>query len=162
MKKYIWTLLLCISTLSVANAAIELDAGSSDGLSPHIFGADSFQVNFPVNTQATDFFQFTLGSLQDINFSITPNDGAGVHAVHVYFEGQDIFGQSIAGSGTTAINLGDLEVGTYVLSVSGKTNKSHSGFYTLTSPVPELSTLVLMMSGFGLVGLMGYRRRTIV
>ncbi|WP_020162410.1 FxDxF family PEP-CTERM protein [Cycloclasticus pugetii] len=164
MKKLILALLLSISVVTVAHSAIELEeinAGSTTG-NPYIFTADSVQVNFPVSTTATDFFQFTIGSTQDISFSITPNDGAGVNAVHVYFDGEDVFGQSIAGSGTTEVSLGELEgPGTYTISVSGKTNKQNAGFYTLTSPVPELSTMVLMLSGFSLIGFMSYRRRVL-
>ncbi|MDF1690457.1 MAG: FxDxF family PEP-CTERM protein [Cycloclasticus sp.] len=162
MKKFILALLLSISMVTVAHSAVELNAGSTSSGDPYIFDAQSVQVNFPVSTAETDFFQFTIGSTQDISFSITPNDGAGVHAVHVYFDGEDVFGQSIAGSGATEISLGKLEgPGTYTISVSGKTNKQNAGFYTLTSPVPELSTMVLMLSGFGLIGFMSYRRRVL-
>lgn len=165
MKKYILACLLSMSMLSVANAAIDLDpidAGSTTESTPYVFGENSVRVNFPKNTpETTDYFQFTIGSLQDISFSITPNDAAGVIAVHVFVDGVDFFGASIQGVGTTDVDLGPLATGQYVVSVRGKTSPPHSGFYTLTSPVPELSTLALMMSGFSLIGFMGYRRREI-
>jgi hypothetical protein len=49
--------------------------------------------------------------------------------------------------------------GDYGLTVAG----SGIGFYgieSVASPVPEASTLSLMLAGFGVVGLMSYRRRT--
>lgn len=158
MKKYLLVLLLSISMVTVAHSAVQLDAGETSSSAPYIFDAQSVQVNYPVHKELTDFFQFTIGSEQDISFSITQPKGSGVKAVHVYFEGVDVFGKSIEGTGTTAVDLGTLDAGSYVISIKGKT-KQHAGFYTLTSPVPELSTMVLMLSGFSLIGFMSYRRR---
>jgi hypothetical protein len=49
----------------------------------------------------------------------------------------------------------------YVATVTGDITGTVGGTYgfAVTSPVPEASTLSLMMAGFGLVGLMSYRRR---
>ncbi len=57
-------------------------------------------------------------------------------------------------------SLGDtLASGDYGLTVAG-TGIGFYGIESVASPVPEASTLSLMLAGFGVVGLMSYRRRS--
>jgi hypothetical protein len=54
---------------------------------------------------------------------------------------------------------GNLSAGNYGLKV---TSKRGAGYKLIgsVSPVPEASTFAMMLAGFGLVGLMSYRRKT--
>ncbi|WP_020162416.1 FxDxF family PEP-CTERM protein [Cycloclasticus pugetii] len=58
-----------------------------------------------------------------------------------------------------------LSAGAYTAEVSGTATGSDGGMYTfsaIAAPVPEASTLSLMLAGFGLVGFMSYRRRNLI
>jgi len=67
MKKYILALLMSISMVTVAHSAIELNAGETSSSTPYIFDAQSVQVNYPVDKEVTDFFQFTISTSQEVD-----------------------------------------------------------------------------------------------
>lgn len=54
-----------------------------------------------------------------------------------------------------------LDAGSYVLSISGIASAESTGYTlnTVTSPVSEPNTIVLMLGGLGLIGFMAARRR---
>ena len=82
----------------------------------------------------------------------------------------DISGLELQIYSTTALLVGSYEnlslaAGEYHAEVYGKATGVSGGNYTfsvIAAPVPEASTLSLMMAGFGLVGFMSYRRRNII
>ncbi len=122
-----------------------------------------------------------LGSIHEIggsffgfydvyNFSLT-EDSFGIADLY-YVSASDItlklysydtssFVSSVTGSPVLGhISLeGNLSAGNYGLKVTS----NHAAAYKLigsVSPVPEASTFAMMLAGFGLVGLMSYRRKT--
>lgn len=54
-----------------------------------------------------------------------------------------------------------LDTGSYMLSISGVAPANSTGYTlnTVTSPVPEPSTVALMLGGLGMVGFMAIRRK---
>ena len=58
-----------------------------------------------------------------------------------------------------------LDGGNYSAKVFGTSTGVNGGTYTfsaIAAPVPEASTLSLMLAGFGLIGFMSYRRRNLI
>jgi len=113
----------------------------------------------------TDFFDFDIA---------TDSTGASSISNHVLtFFGNNIFdisGLTLEVYQGASLLLGsyenmDLSIGSYTAKVFGSGTGVSGGNYTfsiITSPVPEASTLSLMMAGFGLIGFMSYRRRNMI
>jgi hypothetical protein len=146
---------LLVASTTASYAAIDLATVPSGVFtSGKVYG--SFTTNFAFDLSEASDLSVTLtnhthGSFLDIDsltFSLT--DGTPI----------DSF---VVGSGTQILNSYTLAAGTgYMMSISGTATGTAGGAYTfsaIASPVPEASTLSLMMAGFGLVGLMSYRRR---
>ncbi len=112
--------------------------------------SDTFSFSFAnplgevsTGTLAVSSFLYDFFSVSNLNVSVTQ-------------AGTAVTGPFVAGS-YFSVTPG-LE---YIATVTGDVTGTAGGTYgfAVTSPVPEASTLSLMMAGFGLVGLMSYRRR---
>ncbi|MCF6346334.1 MAG: FxDxF family PEP-CTERM protein [Thiomicrorhabdus sp.] len=137
----------------ITNSTTDFDVPSSaEG-----FFTDTFQFSLSGSSLGHTFAALATSSVTSIsNFldielvggtSGTVYDIAGVFSVAEYTEA------STGGS----INLSD---GSYVLSISGIAGVNSTGYTvnTVTSPVPEPSSIALMLGGLGLVGFMAARR----
>ncbi len=122
----------------------------------------------------TDVFNVTLnaGATGSILFSAAKEDISGFTSI--IFQGN---GVSLTGSTGSFGNfslaeasvgsLAGLVAGTYTISVTGNSLFSGAGysvdstFAAVASPVPEPSSIALMLGGLGLVGFMAARRKKV-
>ncbi len=169
MKKYcVMSLFLLMSPF--ANAAVEFD-GSSDFTTEEMafdIGSEAVVANFENDTDTveefTNFYSFTVPTTQDVtfNFATTGPDG-GEGTLNLTAMGPSGDEVTIGNGSDGSVTFADLSPDTYLLQVDAQV--LNEGSYTLSSsvsPVPEPSTLALMMAGFGLVGFMSNRRRQFV
>jgi len=162
MKKYL-LMSLFIFMSPFAHAAIEFDGTSeydTEGTA-YEFPSEPVKVNFADAGDYSNYFTFTLTSAQDVTFDfdldgLSGNEGV-LNITAMSGDGSRTIGNGTEGGDFT---LAALAADTYLLQVDTKTQ--NFGSYTISSsvsPVPEPSTLALMMAGFGLVGFMSNRRR---
>lgn len=124
---------------------------------------------FSMFTSFTDTFNFTLGT-NVASLSIGAI-GLGGHGGTIQ-EFTDIsMGSSTGVVGSFSLlgfnfetanySMGSLAAGNYSFEISGITEEFEGGYdlTLMTSPVPEPSTIALMLGGLGLVGFMAARRR---
>lgn len=166
MNKYcVLSMFLLASPL--ANAAVEFDGTSEINTeeTAYAFPNEPVEVNFDTAGDYTNFYSFSLAETQDVTFnfdSYRMNGNEGV--LNLTVSGPDGVSQTFGnGTGSGSVTFNDLQPDTYLLQVDTMT--MDNGSYTLSSsvsPVPEPSTLALMMAGFGLVGFMSNRRRQFV
>lgn len=167
MKKYFVLSLFALMS-PFAHAAVEFDGTSeyTTESTAYEFGSESVEANFAEDGDFTNFYTFTVPSTQDVTFNFDVMDGpdGGEGTLNLAVAGPDgsvyTFGNGV---GENSITYTDLAPDTYLLQV--ETSTLNSGSYALSSsvsPVPEPSTLALMMAGFGLVGFMSNRRRKFV
>lgn len=166
MKKYfLMGLFLLVSPF--AHAAIEFDGTTeynTEGTAFE-FPSEPVKVNFANAGDYSNYFAFTLASTQDVMFDFALDGINGDEGIlNITVVGFEDKKQTVGiGQGEASFTFADLAADTYLLQVDTKTK--NNGFYTLSSsisPVPEPSTLALMMAGFGLVGFMSNRRRQFV
>ncbi len=150
---------LLASTLMVAStasfAAIDLATVPSG-----IFSTGQVYGSFTSN------FEFDLSEASDLSVALTNHShGSFLDITSLTFSLTDgtPIDSFVVGSGTEIVSSYTLSAGTgYMMTISGTATGTAGGAYifsAVASPVPEASTLSLMMAGFGLVGLMSYRRR---
>jgi hypothetical protein len=146
---------LLASTLMVAStasfAAIDLSVTGGFLSSPTVTGPFS-------NT-----FDFDLSEASNVNVTLTNHLNSSFlvidSAMFTLADGSSFdLGSFSVASGEEYSQSFSLAAGTgYSITVSGTPSGTFGGHYTVsafTSPVPEASTLSLMMAGFGLIGLM--------
>ncbi|MCF6346651.1 MAG: FxDxF family PEP-CTERM protein [Thiomicrorhabdus sp.] len=133
---------------------------------------DNFAHDVSVAGLFTDVFSVTLnpGATGSIFFSAAKADIS--EFTTILFQGN---GVNLAGSmgsfgkfslaEVSVDSLGGLIAGTYTISVTGNALFSEAGysvdstFAAIASPVPEPSSIALMLGGLGLVGFMAARRK---
>ena len=147
-----------------------------------LFATGAYSANYDFGTlDGTPKFQnvsVAPGKFLDVfEFNVATNSsGASNVSNHTLeFYGTDVF--NITGLTLEIYNAGTLSLltmpydsialsaGDYIAQVSGLATGVAGGNYTysaIAAPVPEASTLSLMLAGFGLVGFMSYRRRNLV
>ena len=112
-----------------------------------------------------DFFNFTLTDdsifSQELQYSLEGFTVLGFSIVE--FGTNNIVGSSVT-TGSNTLEVSDLwlSAGNYTTNVLGLFDGGF-GAYSLTStvsPVPEASTLAMLLGGLGLVGFMARRRKT--
>ncbi|VAW45114.1 hypothetical protein MNBD_GAMMA03-2050 [hydrothermal vent metagenome] len=113
-----------------------------------------------------DEFKFTLTEAATFDFLATATAGS-VNFTNVVLNGVDATTGTLYSvfsfaewTADTVGNAAILNSGSYNLSLSG--DVMGSGIYTvnaITSPVPEPSTIALMLGGLGMIGFMAARRR---
>ncbi len=169
MKKYCaMSLFLLISPF--AHAAVEFD-GTSEYTTEEMafeFSGEPVVANFENDTDTvaeyTNFYAFTVPTAQNVTFDIStdgPDGGEG--SLNFSLIGPGGVEETIGNGEDGSVTFADLSPDTYLLQVDAQV--LNEGSYTLSSsvsPVPEPSTLALMMAGFGLVGFMSNRRRQFV
>lgn len=122
----------------------------------------------PLEGAFTDKFNFTLLEGNFFNALATSSIASISEFTDISLE--DIIGTTYDISGVfsvaefTEVSTGQstfLDSGSYILSISGVASAESTGYTlnTVTSPVPEPSTIALMLGGLGLVGFMAMRRR---
>ncbi|MTI62589.1 FxDxF family PEP-CTERM protein [Methylophaga sp.] len=169
MKKYcVMSLFLLISPF--ANAAVEFDGTTEYTTEEMAFeiGDEAVVANFENETDTvedyTNFYSFTVPTTQDVTFSFnTDGPDGGEGSLNFSVMGPNGVEETIGNGEDGSITFADLSPDTYLLEVDARV--LNEGSYTLSSsvsPVPEPSTLALMMAGFGLVGFMSNRRRQFV
>ncbi|MDF1690451.1 MAG: FxDxF family PEP-CTERM protein [Cycloclasticus sp.] len=145
-----------------------------------LFATSAYSTTYNIGTLGTtpyvNYVAIDDGSFYDLyEFNIaTQSSGASNVTSHTLASfGNDIF--AISGltleiySGADLL-IGDyqslmLSAGDYTAAVYGTVTGSSGGRYTfsaIAAPVPEASTLSLMLAGFGLIGFMSYRRRNLI
>jgi len=132
---------------------------------------------------STDFYSVVLPQRMWLTLTLTP-DSASAMPVLGLFQGSSVANGTLAsaldndasdGLSRLTFNL-QLDPGTYYAGVMGYRNHwwdfdgggnagwnyrlTMSGWSTVASPVPEASTLAMMLSGLGLIGLASRRRST--
>lgn len=171
MKKYFaMSLLLAVSPF--ANAAVEFDGTTeytTEEMALELSSDPVVVANFENETETvqdyTNFYSFNVPVTQDVTFDFFtegPEGGEGTLNFTVIGPEGDVDYTMGSGEDST-VTLADLSPDTYLLQVDAQV--LNEGSYTLStsiSPVPEPSTLALMMAGFGLVGFMSNRRRQFV
>jgi len=116
----------------------------------------------------TDNFNFTLSEGNFFNALATSSIASISEFTDISLE--DMVGTTYDISGVfsvaefTEVSTGEstfLDAGSYMLSISGIASAESTGYTlnTVTSPVPEASTVALMLGGLGMVGFMAIRRR---
>lgn len=166
MKRY-WTLSLFLLASPFAHAAVEFDGTSqiNTEASAYEFSSGPVQVSFDTAGDYTNYYSFSLAKTEDVTFnfdSFRINGNEGI--LNLTVSGPNGVSQTFGnGQGSGSVTFNDLAPDTYLVQVDAMTQDN--GSYTLSSsvsPVPEPSTLALMMAGFGLVGFMSNRRRQFV
>ncbi|MCX4189090.1 FxDxF family PEP-CTERM protein [Methylophaga sp. OBS3] len=166
MKKFCALSLLLLAS-PFANAAVEFDGTTEINTeeTAYTFANEPVDISFDSAGNYTNYYSFTLTSTEDVTFNfdsfgINGNEGV----LNLTVSGPDGISRTFGnGQGEGTITFNDLAPDTYLLQVDTRT--MDNGSYTLSSsvsPVPEPSTLALMMAGLGLVGFMSNRRRQFV
>lgn len=109
----------------------------------------------------TDTIDFTIGGKSSIATglqSINVSQWLGISNL-----GVSLYSSSGALLGTgTSINLGSAQAGKYYEVVTGSATGSAGGIFAgsiSVSPVPEASTMAMLLAGLGLLGLTAFRRK---
>lgn len=169
MKKYVaMSLLLAVSPF--ANAAVEFDGTHEYTTEEMAFELpdETVVANFENDSETvqeyTNFYSFAVPTTQNVTFDFaTDGPDGGEGTLNFTVMGPDGVEETIGNGQDGSITFADLSPDTYLLQVDAQVlNEGSYSLSTSVSPVPEPSTLALMMAGFGLVGFMSNRRRQFV
>lgn len=171
------------SFLGAFSNGLGVTSGDEDGSSnTHVtdnqnrFDFIVFQFDRPVVLESARFTTYTFNGVRDgdatIGFGNTALpytsqpalDGQGFASLQSLFGGG--FSTSLGGGGTRLLNSGGNVgniwlVGAAFNNADGKIDGFKLSNVTVSSPVPEPATWMMMIAGFGLVGAMMRRRRSI-
>lgn len=129
---------------------------SGDGVD---FSQGAKPAEMPGRNNLTPAFNTTAGFSADSNSPTSPNGVTSGEWLTITFDLQSGKDYSDVLSALALPNnggTGDLRIGLHVQSFS---NGGSESFVNVASPVPEAQTVVMMLAGLGLVGLIGVRRR---
>jgi len=162
--------LACAATAASAKTTLisETDWGTHSAVEA---GFDNFQT-FQSGDWFYDYYSFSLASpatLDVVAFALDYGKGRNLkNAEFELFSGTQGSGTlvsefALAGLGPIFNSFSGLASGDYYYEVSGKVGGKHGGTYAFTSslePVPEPSTVALLLAGVGLMALTARRRGT--
>ncbi|MCB5190607.1 FxDxF family PEP-CTERM protein [Methylobacillus arboreus] len=164
--KFIKTFLASIAFIAVASSA---NAAVTD-IGPLTESYDNI-VLVPKNTTFDDFYTFELTapaadfSIAKIVLSSFYNFSSLDFTVYSGVYGgaaTELYTVSIPTSEEVAFSLNSLDVGSYYVQISGVTSGSSGGSYAFSiTPVPEPSSVAMLLIGFAALGAVARRRKTL-